>query len=298
MFLFRLTSQHFWELFVHVDSGGTIVCLPNQMPPKYSDRILKNFKDVYWIQSLSHASSTRTNLNSLKKGVWICEGDCQSFGGIQPTLFGILLHYEIQTAFTIYKDILVSWSTNSWVFSRVGYHGTSLENYEKICESGLKSSFGMLGTGVYLGSFWKACRFAVRDQEYKFRTNPSVLRVVWMCNDEDILTFPRKIMYCLCAECYMRPEQRSFCGHTMDWTSEKIFPEKTVSDRVEGQGIRFWAGHLKPCKFPNSSKYVTQNEEWVLNPSTIVRLAECVIVDVNSVSKPHYDPKQRDIKIL
>jgi hypothetical protein len=297
MYIFRETPQNFWELLVHVNPMKTHMSLYKQIPDKYSERILKQCNSVYSIQSVPHLKSTRTNLELLQLGIWICEGDCEAFGGVPPTLFGIPLGPEISRAFEMHKSILQSWSSSEWKRARVSYHGTSYENYLGICTLGLKSSFGMLGTGVYLGSFWKACRFAARDQEYKFREKPSVLRVVWTCKDEDVLHFPRQIMYCFCAECYLRPEQRSFCGHTMDWTpTAKVFPEKMPKDRKGGP--RYFAGFLKPCKFPDSNKFVTQNEEWVINSSCILRLAECVTLNLDSVAKPSYDPQQRDIKIL
>jgi len=297
MFLFRETPQKFWELLVYLNEG--VMKLPTDLPQKYAQRISRQEKTVYLIQSLPHKTSTRTNLSLLKEGIWICEGDCKDFGGVKATLFGIPLCNEIQTAFVDHRSTLQSWSPGEWTVARVSYHGTSYESYQGICAQGFKCTFGMLGTGVYLGSFWKACRFAARNQDYTFRENPSILRVIWTCKDEDVLQFPRKVMYCFCAECYKRPEQRSFCGHTMDWSADaRTFPEKMARDRVEGQGTRYWAGSLKPCKFPDSEKTVTHNEEWVLNPTCIVRLAECATLNLDSVAKPHYDPLQRDIKIL
>jgi len=297
MFLFRQTTHHFFELLVCRDAQS--LQLPPKVPEKYSQRILKSHCNVHLIRSASHTESTLTNLELLKDGIWICEGDCEEFGGVGASVFGIELSTEAQGAFLTHKDLLCSWSTVPWRKSRVAYHGTSFENYLGICANGFKCTFGMLGTGVYLGSFWKACRFAARDQEYKFREKPSVLRVVWSCEDHQVLHFPRKIMYCFCGDCYKRPEQRSFCGHAMDWTSEaKIFPEKLFRDQVPGEDTRYYAGSLKPCKYPDSQKFVTQNEEWVLNPSCIVRLAECAILNLNTVVREHYDPLQRNIEIL
>ena len=298
MFIFRETPQKFWELLVQMNSSGA-VSLWKELPLKYSLRIVKQADDVFWVQSSPHLASTRTTINGLKEGIWICEGDCRAFGGVQPSLFGIPLETPVQTSFTLHKDLLLSWSSQVWIEARVGYHGTSYEHYQGICASGFKCTFGMLGTGVYLGSFWKACRFAARDQEYVLREKPTVLRVVWTCKEENIMTFPRPLMYCLCCECYLRPEQRSFCGHTLDWKSDaKVYPKKVPAELKDGQEIRYWAGYLKPTKFPNSEKTVTQNEEWVLNPSCIVRLSECVTLNLDTVAKPHYDPLQRDIKIL
>ena len=294
MFLFRQTQHHFFELLVC--KNGTSFELPQKVPEKYAQRILKSQGNVYLIRSACHPISTLTNLELLKEGIWICEGDCEEFGGVAASVFGIRLSSDAQNAFLNYKDILCSWSEHPWKKSRVAYHGTSFENYLGICASGFKCTFGMLGTGVYLGSFWKACRFAARDQEYKFREKPSVLRVVWSCEDHQILSFPRKIMYCFCAECYKRPEQRSFCGHAMDWSAEaKVFPENYSVDRKDA---RYYAGYLKPCKYPDSQKFVTQNEEWVINPSCIIRLAECAILNLDTVEQAHYDPLQRNIEIL
>ena len=297
MFLFRKTPQDFYELLVFYD--GTVLDVPSTIPEKYTKRIEKSSDNVHLIHSAPHSTSTKTNLALLKQGLWICEGDCEDFGGVRASVFGIELSEEARLAFLAHKDLLLSWSSSPLRKSRVAYHGTSYENYVSICQQGFLCSFGMLGTGVYLGSFWKACRFAARDQEYKFREKPTIVRVIWTCEDADVLHFPRKIMYCFCAECLKRPEQRSFCGHTMDWNSQaRIFPEKVPVDRIPGQDTRYYAGFLKPCKYPDSNKFVTQNEEWVINPSCIIRLAECAILNLETVEKPHYDPLQRNIKIL
>jgi hypothetical protein len=49
----------------------------------------------------------------------------------------------------------------------VVYHGTHKDSMASILHEGLKASFGMLGTAVYLGSFWKAFRFQALTQDYK-----------------------------------------------------------------------------------------------------------------------------------
>ena len=300
-FLFRKSPSLFFELFVILEKD--VLVLPSELPDKYKSRILSSHSScegiVLFIDSLPHSSSTRTNQSLLKQGLWICEGDCEPQGGISPCVFGLPLSPHAYTAFTLQKDILFQKAGAELKKTRVAYHGTSYENYQGICAEGFKCTFGMLGTGVYLGSFWNACRFAARDQHYKFRENPCVLRIIWTCKDQDILNFPRKVMYCFCSECSLRPEQRSFCGHTLDWQADaKVYPKKVPIDHVEGQGIRYWAGCLKPCKFPDSEKWVTHNEEWVLNPTCIIRLAECATLNLDSVEQTHYNPFQRNIKIL
>lgn len=293
-----------WEFFVLLTHEG--FSLPSEIPSQYQNRITYSNQEKTWclIKSAPHEVSTRTSKLFLQKsGIWICEGDCESFGGISPCVFGIPLTEKTLTTFETHRSELHHYLQSklqcAWITSRVSYHGTSHEHYLGICAQGFKSSFGMLGTGVYLGSFWKACRFAARDQEYKFRDTPTVIRIVWTCKSEDILHFPRKIMYCLCSECYLRQEQKSFCGHTLDWqTHAKVYPEKTPREYVEGQDKRYYAGYLKPCKFPNSEKFITQNEEWVVNPSCIHRIAESVVLNLDSVEKPFYNPLQRNIQFL
>lgn len=304
MYLFRDSLKSFFELLVFLEKETLV--LPSIFPEKYRDRILKTHvldkETLILIDSSAHSTSTRTNQSLLHQaGLWICEGDCESFGGVAPSVFGIPLSMEAIKAFKTYAKVLTQnyrGGEESLKKTRIAYHGTSYKNYLGICYSGFKCTFGMLGTGVYLGSFWKACRFAVRDQNYTIREKPVVVRVLWVCEDQDLLNFPRKIMYCFCAECYRRPEQRSFCGHTMDWQADaKIFPEKVPNDRIQGQGTRYWAASLKPCVFPESKKNVTQNEEWVLNPTCIIRLAECATINLDSVELTQYNPLQRNIKI-
>jgi hypothetical protein len=297
-----------WEFLVFLIEDK--LSLPVHIPSQYSHRILKHDSESEWcvIQSKVHPTSTRTSMDLLAKGIWICEGDCQAFGNVGPSVFGVPLCQNAVKTFYHHKQKLFDYqtqehgSTSTWKQARVAYHGTSEENYRGICDTGFRCTFGMLGTGLYLGSFWKACRFAARDQDYKLRDSPTVLRVIWICSEEQLLLFPRPILYCLCAECYTRPEQRHFCAHTLDWQQHaKTYPKKTPSEypsEFTPETLRYYAGFLAPCKYPQSEKYVTQNEEWVINPSCILRLAESARLNLDTVDKPHYNPLQRTIKIL
>lgn len=49
---------------------------------------------------------------------------------------------------------------------------------------------GMLGAAVYLGTFWKATRFAARTQDYKIRDG-SVMRVLAFPQRDKIATLPK-----------------------------------------------------------------------------------------------------------
>jgi hypothetical protein len=139
-------------------------------------------------------------------------------------------------------------------------------------------TLGQLGTGVYLGSFWKACRFAGRDQDYTLRKDPLVIRVLVQRIPE--VVYPKQQQQqCLCSLCEKKPLDRAAaCAHTVTWTGGTC-------------------GTLKIGKFKDSG-WITKNEEWVYSRSDIVRLAEAVRLDKSSIAGPHYDPLQRDIRIV
>ena len=47
------------------------------------------------------------------------------------------------------------------------YHGTSGAVLPSILKEGLRPSFGMMGTAFYTGTFFKAARYAVFEQDYR-----------------------------------------------------------------------------------------------------------------------------------
>jgi hypothetical protein len=145
----------------------------------------------------------------------------------------------------------------------------------------LRPSFGQLGFGVYTGSFWKACRFAVRDQDYKLKVHPCVLRVLWKCNQTLELSFPSSSP-CRCKLCEGKSaEEARACGHELDWRSP----------------LPWQSGFLVPSQLSNG-RWITRNEEWVCAPAAVLRLQQVAFIDAASVEGPHYNPLQRDIRIL
>lgn len=210
------------------------------------------------IESRVHRDIPLRSRNSLN-GFWITRDDLTPRGGVR-SVFGIPL-----------DDIAWPVSTS---FVKVAYHGTALENIESIRKTSLRASFGQMGTGVYIGSFWKASRFAGRDQSYQFRKNPLVLRI--LCLRENMISFPR-LEECSCKLCEEKsPEQKRAAGHTLHYMD-------TCAELRLGQF--------------SSGKWITQNEEWVIPQSFILRISEGVELKKESIARPHYDPLQRDIEI-
>jgi hypothetical protein len=286
MYLVRF--QDFWEVLVLYNAEQQSWNLPLEVPLKYRDRIVKQDQDLVWVNSLRHTVPYYASSSSLKDGLWVCKDDFVARGDVAPAAFGAPLPSS-----PFNSPTLEQWRPSQY-YCRVAYHGTSRDSFRSIVASGFRDTFGMLGTGVYVGSFWKACRFAARDQLYVERECPTVMRILWKCKEEDILMFPRLWIngWCLCGKCYVNPEQRAYCAHTYDWSAESKFPPP----KPYNQGP--WkAGQLFPCKY-KSGKWVTQNEEWVLNSSLIQGIAQAVQLDRTSIARPHYDPLQRNIRFV
>jgi len=192
--------------------------------------------------------------NFANTGLWLSRADAVSYGGVSPTAFGIVLDVGlIKVLQTLESPFLIL------------YHGTDEANYENILKHKLIPTVGQLGYGVYIGSFWKACRFACRTQEYVLRESPLVIRI-----------FARNLktrQYPSAFPC----ERKDCIDHDMIWR-------------------RGMAGQLLPGQY-SDGKWITKNEEWVFNSDDVL-LSDAVRIDIRSVNKPHYDPYQRNIQIL
>ena len=267
------------EVFVVLRDG--CFRFPTEVPLRFAGRIQPtDLPFVFEVYSSPHMVPTMTNLKALESdGLWITEDDTVPRGGVGPRVFGLPLDSEVAGAWLVVPQ---EPSRRSPWRVRVGYHGTDGACMASICTDNLlRASFGQLGFGVYTGSFWKACRFAVRDQDYKLKTNPCVLRVLWMCNESTQLSFPRRSR-CRCKLCEGKADDEAqACGHELDWRAE----------------LPWTSGALVPSQLRNG-RWITRNEEWVCPPSSVLRLQQIVFVDAGSVEGPHYNPLQRDIRIL
>jgi hypothetical protein len=268
------------EIFVMLRDG--MFRLPTELPKRFEGRTQVTDLDfVLQVYSSPFEIPTLVTLESLAQdGLWITEDDTMRRGGVDPRVFGIPMDSDVASAWLVLPQ--EPSKLGPWRI-RVGYHGTdgaSMSNIAK--ENVLRPSLGQLGLGVYTGSFWKACRFAVRDQDYAPKLNPCVLRVLWMCDESKQLHFPRKSP-CRCKMfCDGKPvEDAQACGHELDWRGE----------------LPWQSGSLAPSQLP-SGRWITKNEEWVCSPSAVQRLQQVAFIDTASVDGPHYNPLQRNIRIF
>lgn len=250
------------ELFVVLRGG--IWVLPDALPDRFRDRVLISMSTVT-VASLPN-KTFRAGLKSFAEGMWASYGDSVIRGGHVPCIFGqpISLHA---------REALEGLRRTTSMPVVVSYHGTGGDAFKSIAKTRLNPTRGQLGIGCYVGSFWKACRFAARDQSYAWRPHPVVIRVLWRC---PVVEFPNSP--CGCPECLLKPdEKRRVCAHGVEWSGR--------------------AAYLPAVKYSDGT-WATRNEEWCVPTSAIVRLAEAVDLDRDSVHGPHYDPLQRDIRFL
>lgn len=245
---------------------GELLDLPEEVPARLEGRV----RDVLGTTiafSLPHAKPWLSSRASLEKnGIWLCGGDARARGGVEPRVFGIPLSRRLLAAL---GKLPCEW--------RVLYHGTGAEAHASISMLGLLASAGQLGHGVYLGSFWKACRFAGRDQDYCLREQPIVYRV--LARRVAQLFYPRDGWKCECPRCEkLEVSRAAACDHGRTWSSGEC-------------------GRLLCTQYADGG-WTTRNEEWCYARNDVIRLCEAMPLDKTSINGPHYDPLQRDIRIL
>jgi len=281
--LFRRVAckQGHTDTEVLVTLQGGVFEFPQSIPSKYEGRTkCTDLPFVHQVLSTPFDTMTPANITSFKShGMWITEDDTRPRGNVSARVFGIPLSASVCSGWLAIPTVVSK--SGPWRVC-VGYHGTDASVLPSIFTHSLSPSLGQLGMGVYVGSFWKACRFAVRDQEYAFRKDPVVIRVLWLCDTQKQLVFPRKSP-CRCASFCARKsdEKRRACGHDIFWPTQDVWQ----------------SGFLPPCQF-SDGKWITRNEEWVMPSSALERLQQVVRIDLASVNGPHYDPEQRNIEIL
>lgn len=246
--------------------------------------MMEGVEDNGYISVLYTPTPTHETVSScMTQGLWVTDGDFvergEVVGKIQGVrnIFGISISHH---AFETWKDLIMYLQTHQTPFSSckipmVLYHGTSKSNYSSILNNGLQETHGMLGQGVYLGSFWKACRFACRTQSYEKIEDPLVIRVVVMA--KHILNRPGD--RCECDACKEDPGLMPFyTDHLSTW--------KQWNDAV----------YLPSSKLM-SGKYVVKNAEWAVNKENVT-VQQAVDIDGLSVDWSAYKPLQRNIHFL
>jgi hypothetical protein len=218
---------------------------------------------------------------SLIKPIWILASDCELRGAFAPervegrrTFFGVPIDDES-------AKLLIRFEKFLKVCRPVAvYHGTPM-NLEVEVTKGLKETYGMLGTGVYCGTFWKAARFACLGQDYK-RRHGTVFRAIAF--SYTIREYPVESWACKCERCKKFDWAAKFADHGSHW-SDLGFDGAHASAASCSTGV---------CR-DGTPKYPLRNEEWVFRPQDLV-LTHFARINQN-LQPPEYDPMFRDVVI-
>ena len=308
MNLVRLT-RGFLEFFV---IGNPLKC-PDVLPLRYQTRSSLVDKDTYLAKSaVFDEPPIQSKESSVHGGIWIVPADLQprgEFSDDKTTIRGlscvfgigaIVSKEDLELLTSRIKTVIETHFTASLQSlqilpqpSLVLYHGSSREAWETIIKEGLVESSGMLGRGVYLGSFYKACRFASRDQKYEWRGNGGIIIrcYVFADNVRTLDHLLRPSYTCSCSSCQYfyknlkrsasRDERMAHTDHESRWALDS-----------NCSGIHLPA---RRCK-TDPSLWIVRNEEWCLRPSSI-SVQSAALLDFDSIPEGNYDPLQRNQQI-
>jgi hypothetical protein len=226
-----------------------------------------------------------------RQKVWLVSDDFEKKGEFKPekihgvsTYFDTLLRKEdcdkVQAYKCQIKDLL------GCNFEPMAlYHGSGADKLDSILKHGLKSSFGMLGNAVYLGTFFKACRYASRQQNYQFRSEGVVIRCLAFA--KTFANYPSFDHKCECEKC-----MREMSGF------EKVSDHLSVWNRGQFCAVQVCVSE-KPFGFKKTgeAKYLSKNAEWGFREES-VQIQEYLYLDLTSVMGPEYHPLQRNCKCI
>jgi hypothetical protein len=256
---------------------------PHSLPEGFKTIETTKFQseEVVQVEKL-YAGIELVSKDTMRAGVWILASDCIPRGEFKPegvegrrTFFGIPIHEESA------KTILDFASTLKVVSPVSVYHGTDymLENQ---VAAGLQETYGMLGYGVYCGTFWKAARFACLTQDY-VRRQGTVFRAIAFAFK--IREYPMENYFCACERCKRYDWAAKIADHGTWWKLQG-FDGAHASASTDSSGL---------CR-DGKAKYPLRNEEWVFPAETLV-LTHVARIDQRTMPGT-YDPMFRDVHIF
>ena len=269
-------NDYYYE-YLFVSLNNTL-CLPYEIPERYLTRIFNTivFQNITCCKVLSNSN----NITSITKndilngnGIWLVADDCNGKGAIEninnvQQFMSIVINTEDAK---LIQDFDKEFLKNGIKVHSL-YHGTNVKNILSILQTGLKETYGMLGNGVYLGTFWKASRFACFSQLYE-KQDGAIIRVIVKGN---IKHLPLKTWICACCN-------NIVADHNSQWSLENFNGICAKPTKLEDE----MAKDGKP-------KYLLRNEEWCVQKDCI-KITHLANI---STTENHYNPLDRQIQIF
>jgi hypothetical protein len=255
---------------VFLEYASDVFRLPTELPARFKTRSIKRAPCIFEIASEWKQSLRKKE--TFQDGVWIVESDTIPKGGLPDLgIPYVATYFDTRICADIPWTFLSGLANVSMSNSPVVlYHGTAKENTKQILKEGLKPSFGMFGTCVYLGTFWKAYRFAALSQTYVPRLGSIFRCLVFLKRPvlRSLYTEPT----CHCPTC---KGSVTFSDHLETWTA--------FGDHV----------YLFPVKLNDT--YVVKNMEVALKDTS--KLILDTVCFVKEGPTP-YDPCDRSVRLL
>lgn len=251
---------------------NNILCIPKITPQKFDNRIqcfsiFKGYKCIEVKSNVQPFSEINFHYLAHCEGVWIVADDTIKKGDFKPEgvegkrqFFGMEIDEQCEII-NLFDSFL-----NPTIKVLSLYHGTNQENMSQIIQNGYKETEGMLGKGVYMGTFWKGARFACFDKKYVKRKGIITRNIVF----GNIAELKEK---CDC-NC-----DSKISDHLSIW--RKNFDGLHCTKQEQSTGI---GRDGKP-------KYLLKNDEWIVKSTNII-LTHSANIEIKGES---YEPLNRSI---
>lgn len=256
-----------------------------------------------------HSHTLHTRMLLAEYGVWITEDDLTPRGAFEHipaavSIYGFALSPESVALFHAHAAALhamdVAHSVNCSPLSL--YHGTDLASAVRLLQGHdvPRACPGMLGRGFYLGSFFKACRFAARTQDYTLRKQGEgvVMRARAFVTRTETAESHKKRHACVCDECAAAIAREPFSearkrmallvDHASLWRQAGM---KAVHLGVSD------ATKLGPHRGEFGGHYMSRHDEWCIEESRVMP-CDVALLDFSSIDAARYNPLERSQRIL
>ena len=290
------TIQGFAEVLVM----GVPLRAPAAVPPRYLHRVYartecRGMEVLHVYSSVFKTPSLLDRVSIAQSGVWIVAADAIPAGEVleegvaaKCSVFGLPLAESFEAIAEVCSSVCAPRPQPNLVL----YHGSSSSNWMSIAATGLRPSKGMLGMGVYMGSFWKATRFAARTQEYQLREEGGCISRVYVFA-ASLHAMPARqtpAYVCPCDECatlmkHGSPaslERLAHTDHESRWAADETCDGLYLEPRRCETDARRW---------------IVRNAEWCVRPRCL-SVQNGARLDMQSVFAERYDPLQRSQTIL
>lgn len=183
------------------------------------------------------------------------------------------------------------------------YHGCDAAVVPCIQRHGLATSHGMLGRAAYVGTWWKATRYAARDAAtYAWRTEGAVVRL-YLLPRRGVAEFDGRGTPCPCAACEATRARTAAAAATRGWSPQYDGERTRIADHGGAWQRGADVAHVGVVRCHDGGSrrvlWASRNDEWaVADPAAACELACVVTLDLRSMAAPHWDPLQRDQTIL